>query len=1292
MNKAAGSALMAIALSSTLFHGTHAWTGSPAAASQPDVTTGDETSKEPDAGKCYPFEVVLRHRGIADVSSSGQNHPPGLACDDKGYYRAFGITPDEAAGKVLAPKPVAAPKKPSGAKPAVASEKLSASNQVIDVPLLQILIATVPNPLETSDALEFDRTIAALQEAGSTAGYHFELMLTPWLISDLEEPKGAKKGREAQTYRQAFGDEPGAMLFRCDYLTYDCPTQYMLLLLVPESPAYGLNMHAAWEAIAAYDTLWNSHNVVPPDPIRWIGPEYSASVQGLHQLEQTTRPPQLLISHEFCVLSGSVTTDVGDQQIRRINSEGPGDAIDNHCTTAMRGEPTVSALDLESLNLLLSQPAFREGTNRGPIVVLSEDETAYGASLRLYDKRNDQRTALVENRDAIRQFIFPRGIAHVRGVYGSSLRDATAAELSQGRLDPLMNFSDALQQPLDTGEEFAAQSPVSNESVLASIAASLTHIDARAVIILATDPLDQLFLARYFHRHAPDTRLVLFNAERLLTRLRGDFNLDGTIVVSRFPLFQDAYMQAPNLSEHRHPLSFTSSNQEGVFLAALAQIWPHDIQQQPFYTAEKGHGSWIEVSGGGDFWPVFYQQERRSSIGTATASNPPAAASQAAGVKETGSASPCTIGCEQGQGNEANNSFLLVDTPDEGLPTVWSLVLATILVGSALHLILFVVAGPMNGRVHRLPGGWNKLTRHRLLSFYFLFPYAIHGTEADRRGRKELCLGQCWWLFNITAVFSLALNYLLLPAILYRAKMAGVECFSAVLYLFLCRVRWLGFFAMVVEIGLAFLMIRLAVLYLGEWNRSKKDNRQRYGSPLPLLGSSVWMIVSLSLFCCQIADAGAGWAFSIRCLHLSSGVCPILPLLLASTALLAIAAGNLNMLTLPVGRYPGLPKIEWEALDMDNWKMRLNCNAEDWTRLPGPEGYLLLAGLIVSWAIFHPGKVFATFDDQSISYLYLMTFVVCLWLVLTLSLRFYKTWSTLRFGLESLEGSPLRFAFSRLPKIFSLEPIWSYAGLRRQVVLPARALEYLRVAPEVSDQLRSLTVDRAAPRLMSMSAQVGNSQQTDNLTFLRVSSLMNRYATRLSELQWIQDAWKLGGPDVVTDPEAKAACCACPDAGPQLSLKPREDVPARCDAEQKAEEACNLGLANEYIAVRVVMFIRFFMLHLKNMMTFMSVATLFMVLAAVSYPFNEPRAILWGIASLVAFLLLIVGMFIAQMDRDATLSRLSATVPGEVDRLSFVYRLALAGGLPALTVLASIFPTLGNAIASLLRPVLQSLH
>ena len=1262
------STLIAIVLSSALFHGSHAWVGGngphQGAASENDRGGAkDFSASERDTGKCYPFEAVLRHHGLVETQTVGQSHPDSgkFACDFEVLQRAFtsAVPTGAAASSATATSTVT-----GSATATVSATGPGTSAGVPKVPPKifegKILIATVPDPLETSDALEFDRAIAALQEAGSTAEYYFELMVTPWVISDLEEPKSVNEGREAQHYRRAFGDEPGALLFRCfDENTAHCKENpQLLLLLVPESPAYGLNMHAAQEALSAYTTLMKNQGRAASDPIQWIGPEYSASAESFHDL--LYRPPPLFqlqsfAAYSFCILSGSVTTYEAEIRIRKANET---------CPHPMTNTPTLSALDLDSLDFLLSQPAFSR--NDGSIAILKEDETTYGTPLPLGDSSPDnaKRNSLNDerNHNRIREFSFPRGVAHVRGVYGNVLRDATAvasAREGSGLGDPTMDFSDALQQPFDTGEEFAAQSPVSDESILASIAASLTHIDAAVIVILATDPLDQFFLARYFRRHAPDARIVLFKAERLLPRLRGDFNLDGTIVVSRFPLFQDSYLQAPEYRQRRHPLSFTNSNQEAVFLAALTQIWQrHSLYQLPFDNGEQKPAPWISVSGGGDFWPVAYQQAH-------------------SGVTSSGRASKLVL----------EKPFLLVDTPDEALPSVWRLVLAAVLLGSTLHLMLFVTAGPLNGWIGRLPQPWGRLARHRIQDFYFLHPFAHRGGEPDRRRRKELCLGQCWWLINVTTILFLTISYLLLPAFVYRNKMAGVQSFCDVIHLYKRKLNLLDVFAMAILFGLVVLLVQLVILYLAELKSSKKDWRQKYASPVPLMASGAWTMTSLYCFSCQLMNADSGWTFSIRCLHLNSGVCPILPLLLASLALLAVAAGNLNLLTLPVGRYPGLPAIKWEALDLDQWRQRLNGYAEDWIQLPRPEGPLLLAGLAVSIVLFRPWKAFATFDNRCIGFLYLMTFVVCLWLVLTLSLRFFKIWSILRFGLESLEGSPLRFAFSRLPKAFSLGSIWSYAGLRRQIVLPARSLEYLRVAPIADARLRALSIRRAVPRLEILSAQLRDSQQSNNLMYLRFNALLNRYAVRLSQHPWIQEAWKRGGPDMVADREAKPPDCACP-----TPTQSREDVPAPCTLDPASAGSCDVGIANEYIAVRIVMYVRFFMLHLKNMMTALSAGTLFLVLAAVSYPFNEPRAILWEIASLVALLLLIVGMVLAQMERDPILSRLSDTDIGKLNYLTFLSQLALAGGLPALTVLASVFPTLGNAVASLLRPVLQGLH
>jgi hypothetical protein len=69
-------------------------------------------------------------------------------------------------------------------------------------------------------------------------------------------------------------------------------------------------------------------------------------------------------------------------------------------------------------------------------------------------------------------------------------------------------------------------------------------------------------------------------------------------------------------------------------------------------------------------------------------------------------------------------------------------------------------------------------------------------------------------------------------------------------------------------------------------------------------------------------------------------------------------------------------------------------------------------------------------------------------------------------------------------------------------------------------------------------------------------------------------------------------------------IKSRIDVPAPCN--YKPTDQCDVAIANEYIAMRFGAYVRYVILQLKNLMTFMSIGLLLFILATVSYPFREP--------------------------------------------------------------------------------------
>ncbi|QNI31120.1 hypothetical protein H7849_18730 [Alloacidobacterium dinghuense] len=1225
-----GSAVLLLLVTSAISHVVGPSRGTLAVHSEsgsPSTSSTESSAVEADEHTCYVFEALRLYAGIVRSPSKpaasplNESLPSSLTCSPLTLAATF----------------------PSGIPQ-------------IDTKESQVLIATVPDPLQSSEALQFDRDIAALQEAASTAGYDFQRISTPWQASDLSDPKDFKDAREVERYRQSFGDEPGAILFRkrtrADRVRLDDADSLLLLVLVPESPIYGLNLTAGREALDAVRTLLSQGFRTTPagapedaSRIRWIGPSYSASAPGLRTLEQETQPHL-----SFDVLSGTVSTNSATAFLVKLDQDG------RWASAGGGTQTTLTELDQSALCWFLGQTSRPGMHSDEPVVVLQEDETAYGGNISDPTIPTNPCSPFT---NLVRRFTFPRGISHVRRLYGSTLKSTAASqpeeeESSKTNGTVSLSFRDELKDPLDEVPEFAPQSPVSNESVLAAIASSIKHLHARAIVIRTSDPLDQLFLARYFRQECPDSRLVLFNAERLLTRLRGDFNLDGTLIVTRFPLFQNSYLQTPFRGESRHSLSFTNSREEAIFLAALLQIKPGDLplRQSPFGHQHFAMAPWIGVASGGDFWPVAYFG--KDPVGQNT--------------------------------KAPGNVLLLTDTPPEPLPVLWTLVTLATLGFSVVHFLCFLAAMPLHTKLRHSRMAWaRKIALHKMLSYYLSPPSAT--CEQSR-----LFTGQCWWLLNISTQLVLVLSYLLFPALAYQAKVQNVTSVLAGIQHFPMQTTMFAGFTLIVLMsqfcmaGTLFLLLSRRCKQLGKgfFNRFE-------GFLLPCI-SLLWVLLSLTLFCLQLADKQTGFAFASRSLHLSSGVCPILPLLLVSVGFLIAAVVNLNALSMAVTRNPALPLIHWPYLDLASWQIRLTGFTELWYGLPGMDGKLLAAVVFLVCLLLHPQKLFATFDTPYIGWLYTFNFVLSIWTVLWLWVRFTRIWGVLRGGLDSLEGSPLRFAFSRLPSIFSVDPIWSYSGLRRVVTLPMRWFEYLKVAPPVADEKQSILTDNLH-ELRTILQEMRDAQWLDNRTYCTFSHKQNEYAIQLSEVPAIRASWERGGPDC----SISGASTCKPEKSEEGENKEahcpqsRADIPSPCGT-VFGPDNCLVEIGNEFIAMRVGAYVRYVTLQMKNLMTFMSLGFLLTLLAAISYPFDRPQIIAWAATLTLAALLFTVGTVLAQMDRDAILSRMSNSTPGQVRYMAFVKHMLAVGGLPIVTVLATLFPAIGSYLFSWAAPILESLH
>lgn len=124
---------------------------------------------------------------------------------------------------------------------------------------LKVIIATTPDPVDSSNGWFFDGIAAAIQASASSEGY---------VLARFELPGSAKGDDKHQTV-------PGTLIFRKDNIGQDgrnVQHHLLVVLLVPETPSGGLHERAMRTAVKTAAS-WTA----APEPIRILGPTFSGS-------------------------------------------------------------------------------------------------------------------------------------------------------------------------------------------------------------------------------------------------------------------------------------------------------------------------------------------------------------------------------------------------------------------------------------------------------------------------------------------------------------------------------------------------------------------------------------------------------------------------------------------------------------------------------------------------------------------------------------------------------------------------------------------------------------------------------------------------------------------------------------------------------------------------------------------------------------------------------------------------------------------------------------------------------
>ena len=1163
---------------------------------------------------------------------------------------------------------------------------------------VRFAIALVPDPVHTHLGLFFDRSMEALIQAAQKKHYIFDRSTLPWERSRPPESSDPTVRQAQEAERAAREAYPGLLIFRVQpkapllsgefsrtdsssdasgaVAKPDAP-QRLLVFLVGETPTGGLSReqfrHARemMKAIAGPEA-----SATAKKPMLILGPTFSGSLDSLQSELQYA---------EFAstyVYSGTVTG---------VTSRTP--LNDAHFASFQQNDEYALAEFARFANFR-GYPASR-------IAVLSEDGTAYGAQRGLTkwpgfeERANDPLPKQQDERSL--QLHFPREISYLRSAYQKQGSSDSASVSSSAPSNLPSDLSEAGNDDDSVPPYGGAQVPRTQEAVMLGIVSELQKHHIEFTVVLATDPVDELFLTHYLRHAYPQGRVVVTSPDLLFFR-EEDAALTGVLGLNSYSLvpgLNDRLCGQHDSALIHEDRLFVSSSSVGTFNAFVGllsideaisrdagQRQPEDERSAREWTLDSRflppapyaeYGTplirepsgevgcdkrpllWITILGRDGFWPIvgIPQREVRSADHQEPIANFP--------MDREGP--PGTLSFAAGQ--------VAVPPPESAsMPTAWSLAYCLCLMLLIAHVLL-----SLNGTILADSEVRAQFARHC----------------GDRRATSVLALG------------ALALGSIF-------CVLMGARTFV---------VTWTGGTALTLLLWLPFpIFVGLSLWDIGKLRKQPGVARA--------FASLLAIFFGFQLYLAGYPEEHLRTYWSNRLVHLTSGVSPILPVLLL------LAAGywwmwmSLRGISLVDLRRPRLP----ERGDLCNFSYRISDTEADELRETAHPFFfiwpvllpvLLLALLALTVVdLRHPVQ---TIEGWAYDIGFSLLLALMIATLLGVLLKLVNTWLKCRQILSGLDRTPLRCAFSRM-KHLSWHSFWNPGGstLRETFKIMSRGLEGLERLEVALPNEKNCPLDASARQ--EVLTQIGKTKEARRTT---VEAYMKMFPENNGELQQtsssaappptsalpadmkeeglisrLDSRWKrrcrnaeqLGVltknfEELQRSMAKTAAVLICKMLIPWWGHEPEPAVSE--DPRLKLQDLCvSRALAEEFTGLVYVNFLVTVLLRMRTQVICASGLYVLLVLAIGVYPF-EPHP---ALQSLTVILLLAlgaaVGFVYAEMHREAILSRLTSTNIGELG-LDFWVKLASAGAIPLFSLLAAQFPSINQYLFSWLEPALQAM-
>ncbi|HWZ98747.1 MAG TPA: hypothetical protein VN025_13405 [Candidatus Dormibacteraeota bacterium] len=1184
------------------------------------------------------------------------------------------------------------------------------------------VIAILPDPIHTQLALFFDRSIESLQIAAQKQGYEFDRAILPWEREQHPESPDADVRAKTEAARVDREANPGLLIFRegsarrrvrieaaikaleketagpKKTAALQLATEQeapLFVWVVGETPTSGIRkaqFEKARDIVASIRATGPANSSPDHFPLLILGPSFSGSLSSLRfELEQNSPAVSF-------IYSGTVTGSSAQEFAASLNGHGQFASFSEND---------------DYLLVQFLEFAFSRGYKPEEVAVLSEDETAYGNISASFAREKPATTKdsphpqpespqaescwlfICEKRLTARDYQntlhlhFPREISQFRAAYQRQVAASSQTKSST----PVGPGVSAL--PLDLGETGSdddtvapyapSQSTLSQEAVMLGIISSLQKHHSKFIVLFATDPLDELFLARYLRESYPQGRIVVTTPD-LLSAREEDSLLHGVIGINTYPLLpglNDRLIRPSDVipSSHEDRI-FVSSLSEGTFNAMAGLLSAADLpsEEWPKYCAKDSqipsapyadYGGpvlqdgqkifqpvlrpllWLTLLGRDGFWPVVGITPEK--------------------LTDADSELPVTTFSPKGSSKTTLKSVSAGPAPPDPeemhTPGAWRI---------AYYLCLLIMVIQT----------WFS-AKGTILSDSEAMAQFARATPPDRAKEKGESRGAV-----ILAMGALCLS----------------SAFTLVMCTRILLGTWTGgaFWALLLWMPLP--AFTLATAWdLKKWRHAPK-----------IAAAFSWLVLLLT--CAQILLVSAPVEFlryhrvywSTRVLHYGSGVSPVLPVLLLAAAFywwFWMSLRGVSLVDLRRPRLPhrqDLPRDAYRISDTEGERLRQTAyplSASLWQIAP------LIALAVIVFTLLDYGHPVQTIEGTAYDWGFTVVLAVLTWTFLATMLKLVRTWLETQQILSGLDRKAIREAFSRL-KGFSWKPIWNPGGstLRESYRVLSRAMENLErlhaalhsgnrgeclakddpihgAILEVFDK-RDKILDRYKNILPALSPQSDSSKAKPaekKKWNWRSLLILKHDKARQDEL----DALLLCVEDLQLS-IAKAAGLLIKEYLCDSWSHASELVASDDPRKEKPIPGLSQLLAEEYVSLVYVNFLVSALLRMRTLV-YSAVGMYVLLLCSITvYPF-EPHPALQAISVVALVVLgLAVGYVYSQMHRDAILSRLTETSAGELG-WDFWIKFISAGAIPVLSLLAAQFPAINEILFSWLEPALQAL-